>query len=530
MGAESRYLKPNVVVQPHVDRWYAWSHLIPPATLALNHLERHLPIMDSYVEAPQVHAAAVRDPAMAGGPFIDLGGERTDAVAALAQHVRDKRAELLVLAESLKDLAHQLDERATGYSLDSMYASMPPILRGYVEVAYDLFHRPTLRLLEPLIYRSRLADTSGQELALFEMSGDDRPFVLSTPSLDAPDRLHLGFEFAAPEVDALARLKWEPQPEATACEALGLDGTDAELFGSFLTSEIPPTPETYRGEGVRWRYFGHACVLVESGGVSVLTDPLLAYAQGGSVPRYTFHDLPPVIDCVLITHGHQDHTMLETLLQIRHRVRTVAVPRSSGGSLQDPSLKLILESAGFTDVVEVQELDVIDLGPLVVRAMPFIGEHADLDIRAKATYLVEGAGHRLLFAADTSNVEPAIYRHVRDEVGDIDTVFVGMECDGAPLSWLYGPLLHEPISRDKDRSRTLSGSAHAAAASLVQTVRASRAYVYSMGLEPWLLYLLMLRYEPDSPPMVESDAFVAWCREAGLETDRLFGRAEDVLL
>ena len=88
----------------------------------------------------------------------------------------------------------------------------------------------------------------------------------------------------------------------------------------------------------------------------------------------------------------------------------------------------------------------------------------------------------------------------------------------------------EPISRDKDRSRTLSGSARDAATSLVESVHASRAYVYSMGLEPWLLYLLMLRYEADSPPMVESDAFVAWCRETGIATARLFGRAEEVLV
>lgn len=66
MNGDVLYLKPNVVIQPLIDRWYAWSHLIPPATPGLNHLDRHLRIMDSYVDAPQVHAHAVRDPDMAG--------------------------------------------------------------------------------------------------------------------------------------------------------------------------------------------------------------------------------------------------------------------------------------------------------------------------------------------------------------------------------------------------------------------------------------------------------------------------------
>ena len=34
--SEKMYLKPNVVMEPLVDNWYAWSHLISPATAAMN--------------------------------------------------------------------------------------------------------------------------------------------------------------------------------------------------------------------------------------------------------------------------------------------------------------------------------------------------------------------------------------------------------------------------------------------------------------------------------------------------------------
>lgn len=527
-GDRPLHLRPDVVVQPLVDRWYAWSHLVPPATLALNHVDRHLRIMDSYVAAPHVHAAAAADPAMAGGPFVDLGGGRVDEVRALGDHIRG-RAGVLELAQALRDLAALVAEKATGYSLDPLYEEVPPVLRGYVELGYDVHHRADFRLIEPLLYASPHYDPSAQGFVLFAVEGDDRPFVLSTPSLDGPGRLHLDVPFAAPEVDAIAALKWRPRPFGEIVEALGLDRDQADRLAPMLTEAPPPPGRAYDGPGARWRYFGHACVLVEAGGVSVLTDPLIAYDHGGAVPRYTFHDLPERIDCVLVTHAHQDHTMLETLLQLRHRVATVAVPRSGGGALQDPSLKLLLERIGFRHVVEVQELDEIDLGAIVVRAMPFQGEHADLDVRAKSTYLVEAGGRRLFFGADTRAIEPLAYERAREVVGDVDTVFLGMECDGAPLAWLYGPLMMAPRSSDSwrmEQSRTLSASDCDKAVELVRALRARQAFVYSMGQEPWLKYLLSLDYEPDSLPIVESDRFLAWCGSAGIDAERLFASRE----
>lgn len=56
------FLKPNVVIEPLVMRWYAWTHLISPATAAMNAAYRHISIMESFIKAPSLHAEAIRTP------------------------------------------------------------------------------------------------------------------------------------------------------------------------------------------------------------------------------------------------------------------------------------------------------------------------------------------------------------------------------------------------------------------------------------------------------------------------------------
>ncbi|HKX32300.1 MAG TPA: MBL fold metallo-hydrolase, partial [Blastocatellia bacterium] len=48
------YLKYNVALEPLFNQWYAWPHLIPPATAAMNMVNLHLKIMKSYVSAPEL--------------------------------------------------------------------------------------------------------------------------------------------------------------------------------------------------------------------------------------------------------------------------------------------------------------------------------------------------------------------------------------------------------------------------------------------------------------------------------------------
>jgi|ERR1044071_1887443 L-ascorbate metabolism protein UlaG (beta-lactamase superfamily) len=527
MGSpESFYLKQNVQVEPLVDQWYAWPHLIPPATAARNITERHFKIMDSYISNPQVHANAVKNPKMLGGPFIDYGGKRVDEIRTLRERIRKERAHLLELSAAISQLDVMLREQATGHSLHPLYEKVPEILRGYVELVYDLNNHPSFRLIEPLLYRSKYYDRSQQSLFLSTIQQDDRPFVLSTPRLESEKSVHLRRHFADPAIDWLFRLKTDAQAWDAIKETLQLPVEQEETMRSFLTSEPPHGYAPYTGQGVRWRYFGHACILIESNGVSMLFDPVLSYTYENNISRYTYLDLPDTIDYVLITHNHQDHILFETLLQIRHRIKTVVVPRNSGGRLQDPSLKLLLENTGFKNVIELAEMDEICDRNVHIIGLPFFGEHADLDIQSKMAWLVRVGEHKLLFVADSCNIEPRVYELLHREVGDIDALFLGMECDGAPLTWLYGPLLTQRIERSMDESRRLSGSNCVQGMSIIDLMRCREVYVYAMGQEPWLSYISSIKYTAESRPIVESDRLVKQCRERGIVAERLFGEKE----
>ena len=524
---ENLYLKPEIMMEPLVDGWYAWAHLIPPATAARNLTERHLRIMDSYIESPETHEAAVKNPALLGGPFMDLGRNRVTDVKQLRERTVRERAQLLTLSSSIGQLDALLREKATGYSLESLYAEIPENLKGYVELVYDLNNHPSFRLIEPLLYRSPYYDPSMQSVMVSEIKGDDRPFVLSTPRLDKGDSVHLRFPFASGQLETLFRMKGDPASFAEIRDLLGLENEhDAEKFRSFLTPERPRPYAKYEGNGARWRYFGHACVLLETAGVSVLLDPVLSYTYETDTSRYTYEDLPEVIDYALITHNHQDHILFETLLQLRHRIRNVVVPRNGGGALQDPSLRLLLKQCGFQNVIELSEMEEIPIDRGSITALPFLGEHGDLNVLTKAAYLLRVNNHSLMFVADSCNISPMMYKHIHKEIGDVEALFVGMECDGAPVSWIYGPLLTQRLERTKDHSRRLAGSNYDRALAMVDQFGCKQVYVYAMGQEPWLNYIMSIKYTDKSNPIIHSNRLIETCRTRGITAERLYGEKE----
>jgi L-ascorbate metabolism protein UlaG (beta-lactamase superfamily) len=522
----AHYLRPNVQVEPLFGQWYVWPHLIPPATASRNVTERHFKIMDSYISAPILHANAVKNPKMLGGPFIDYGGKRVDEIRDLRQRTKEQMAPLLRLSAAISELDDSLRLNAKGFSLQPLYPSVPDILRGYVELGYDLNNYPSFRILEPLMYRSEYYDRSAQSLMLSVTTGDDRPFVLSTPRLEDQRSIHLRVAYDDELVDRLFRSKTCPMSWSEILAIFDGHGVSEEALQRLFSEEPPRTYAFYTGRGVRWRYFGHACILIESGGQSILFDPVLSYTYESNISRYTYEDLPNHIDYVVITHNHQDHILFETLLQLRHRIRCIVVPRNGGGSLHDPSVKLMLEAVGFRNIVELSEMAELEIEGGRIIGLPFLGEHSDLTIRTKLMYLVKIGRHSLMFAADSCNIEPTLYEHVQKQTGNVDALFLGMECDGAPLSWLYGPLLTQKLPRAMDESRRLSGSNYDQGIDLVNRFSCKEVYVYAMGQEPWLNHVMSIKYTAESRPITESNRLIEDCQKRGICAERLFGEKE----
>ncbi len=143
-------------------------------------------------------------------------------------------------------------------------------------------------------------------------------------------------------------------------------------------------------------------------------------------------------------------------------------------------------------------------------------------MRGKIAYLIRLLDKSILCAADSRNVEFELYEKVHQIIGDVDALYLGMECDGAPLMWLYGQFFSRPVKREDDQSRRLSGSDYIRAIDIVDKLHCKKVYVYAMGQEPWLHYLTSILYTDESKPIVESDKLVEACRNRGIISERLF--------
>ena len=521
------YLKPNVVIEPLVDKWYAWSHLISPATAAMNILGRHHTIIESYLAAPSIHAEAVLNPKMRGGPFMDFGGGRIDEVEALQQESLTKQARIIEFAKAVKELDRMLINEAKGYGLEEIYTKVPEILKGYVELYYDRNNNPGFRFFESLLYRSEFYKKDMQSIGLWITNNDERPFCLSTPRLPEPNVLELDIPFEHPFIDAVSRMKREPQTLDYIKQFVDVPADKMELFESFFTEETPQPYKKYTGDKIRMRYFGHACILVETKEITILMDALISYyGYHSDVEHFSDCDLPDTIDYVFLTHNHQDHILFETLLPLRHKIKNIIVPRTNSGRLEDPDLKLMFQNIGFKNVIAIDEMETFTFHDAIITGLPFIGEHSDLNIINKLCFLVKIGEFKLLFLADSRIVESQLYRHIHREVGDVDVMFLGMECDGAPLTWLYGPLMTKKIPRDMDGSRRLAGSDCDKGMALVDIFKPKEIYVYAMGQEPWCEFISSIKYTDESNPIVQSNKLVKLCTERGIIGERLFGEKE----
>ena len=524
-------LADSTTIEPLVDRWAAWANVIAPVASSLHLKNYQIKLLESFLKDPGVHAEACENPRLRSGPFVDISPTRIDEVRQLLTTTKAGLQENLEFATSLIEFHNRLAKETAGASLEPYYQRLPQPLRGYVELLYDYYDHPIVRCVESLLYESPLYRDARQSFRMFtEINDHTRPFFQSTPRLRDSSQVDWAIPFADSRVDEFFRLDHSPQPLGYIREMLDLDPASDPLLLSLLSDEPVRPRERWDDSEVRIRTLGHAAALIEWNGNSILVDPYVSVSPSeGGIERFSYSSLPEKIDYVLITHLHQDHFCLETLLRLRHKVDCVVVPRSFGMFYGDLSLKLLLRKIGFRNVVELDSLESLELPGGEIVAVPFLGEHADLP-HGKTGYVIRAGNQQILLGADSDCLDRRMYEHLRRILGPVQTVFLGMECVGAPLSWSCGPLLPAIPEFAKDQSRRCHGCDSRRALELLEAVGATRIYIYAMGLEPWMEHLLGLAYTEDAQQIKEAKRLVSSALEKGFEDAAIvFGKSEILL-
>jgi len=146
----------------------------------------------------------------------------------------------------------------------------------------------------------------------------------------------------------------------------------------------------------RITFLGHSTVLVEVGGVRILTDPVL-FDRVGPLRRVVSPLDPALhadIDIVLVSHLHLDHFDVASLRLLGPDVRLV-VPTGAAG---------MVRRLGFANVAELGPGQRVVHGDVAITATRAVhgGFHPPFGPRAAAVgYVIEGAGERVYFAGDT---------------------------------------------------------------------------------------------------------------------------------
>jgi N-acyl-phosphatidylethanolamine-hydrolysing phospholipase D len=167
--------------------------------------------------------------------------------------------------------------------------------------------------------------------------------------------------------------------------------------GAFLRANAHHSVPT-----VTW--IGHATMMVQMDGVTVLTDPIwseraspfdFAGPKRIQAPGVAFDDLPP-IDVVVVSHAHYDHADVPTLVRLARTGAKILVPLELGRVLRD---------AGVDPVEELDWWDERTIGKVTVTCVPAQHWSArtlfDQNETLWSGWAVAGPTRRFYFAGDT---------------------------------------------------------------------------------------------------------------------------------
>jgi len=185
--------------------------------------------------------------------------------------------------------------------------------------------------------------------------------------------------------------------------------------------KVSPEKINIKDDELRIYRIGHATLLINFYGTTILTDPILVkwipYPRRISHLPYTIDDLPE-IDIVAISHAHLDHLNKPTLKKIAKKAKTIVVPKNCTD---------LVEKYDFDNVVELYwHASVSDFDTTIYSVKPLHwGQRFPWEMKKRSynAYIIEKNGKKVYFSGDSG------YGPFYKEVGNkhnIDVAIMGI--------------------------------------------------------------------------------------------------------
>ncbi|HUI94925.1 MAG TPA: MBL fold metallo-hydrolase [Xanthobacteraceae bacterium] len=191
---------------------------------------------------------------------------------------------------------------------------------------------------------------------------------------------------------------------------------------------VPRLDAPLRGGEIAVTFVNHATFLIQTGGATLLTDPV--WSERASPfrrlgprrvrhPGVAFKDLPR-IDLVLLSHNHYDHLDVATLRQLRRRFGPTVLAAVGDGRLLAP--------LGFPHLHELDWWDDVHVDGLKITFVPaqHFSARGLFDRRRSlwGGYVVETPTRRVYFGGDTGY--STHFSDIRARLGAPDVALLGI--------------------------------------------------------------------------------------------------------